>query len=155
MIWVCQTKWKMGILDMVKAFTFAFGLEIAKHCINFTWKKWTFFPKCSVEHGTECAQIHVTCMQVIEYFLKKKWIMAKNSKRTKHWEEIQHWAWEDKSLKLVLQWIISKLNTNLAIQDLLINYGLFTELPGSAELFHELPCLILTTALWMALVVKK
>ena len=31
-----------------------------------------FFPKCSVEHGTECAQIHVTCMQVIEYFLRKK-----------------------------------------------------------------------------------
>ena len=33
----------MGILDMVKAFTFAFGLEIAKHCINFTWKKMNVF----------------------------------------------------------------------------------------------------------------
>ena len=29
--------------------------------------------------------------------------MAKHSKRAKHWEEMQHWAWEDKSLKLVLQ----------------------------------------------------
>ena len=54
-------------------------------------------------------------------FLRKKWIMAKHSKRAKHWEGMQHWAWEDKSLKLVLQWIIYQLNRNLATQDLLIN----------------------------------
>ena len=70
----------------------------------------------------------LTCCSTVgtpmnEYFWRKKWIMAKNSKREQNTDckETQHWAWEDKSLKLVLQWIICQLNANFETQDSLMN----------------------------------
>ena len=58
----------MGLLDMVKAIYFCIWFRNCQTLYKFHMEKINYFPKCSVEHGMECAQIHVTCMQVIEYF---------------------------------------------------------------------------------------
>lgn len=47
---------------------------------------------------------------------KSRRIKKKKKKEARHWEEAQGWAWEDKSLKPVLPWILCQLHAALTLR---------------------------------------